>query len=66
MAGVWALLYFTLGSTLWKSFGPDTSRIEAFLYSNLAFILIYIGCIILIKIIRLLPKNEYILGKTRS
>ncbi|MHA1252962.1 MAG: acyltransferase family protein [Candidatus Helarchaeota archaeon] len=66
MAGVWALLYFTLGLTLWKSFGPDTSRIEAFLYSSLAFILIYIGCIILIKIIRLLPKNEYILGKPRS
>ena len=34
-----------------------------FLYTGLTCILTYIGCIIIIKIIRFLPKNNYIIGK---
>ncbi|MHA1147605.1 MAG: acyltransferase family protein [Promethearchaeota archaeon] len=66
MAVVWVILYFTLGITLWKAFGPEISRLYAFLYVSLSLILIYIGSIILIKVIRKLPKNEYILAKPRS
>ncbi len=66
MAAVWVILYLTLGLTLWKEFGSGVSRLEAFLYCSLSLIMIYIGCIILIKIIRKIPKNEYILSKPKS
>ncbi len=63
MAAVWIILYFILGITLWNEFGPEVSRAQAFLYCSLSLVMIYIGCLILIKIIRKLPYNEYIIGK---
>ncbi len=66
LAIVWVILYLALSIILWNEFRPGVSRLEAFLYCSLSLMMIYIGCIILIKIIRRIPKNEYILAKPKS
>ena len=63
MAPVWIVIYIIFNVSMWQNLGTSIPRAEAFVYAAITLGLTYVGCIILIKIIRKLPYNKILIGK---